>query len=426
MRRYSLRGLVSAFFLFLFYSNLFAGEFYVAPQNYSTQKGTTGGQAVASLAIQDQEGSQDDWDHYLEFYTPSTLYQGQRSYLIPSQYDLSQLQSLDLRVNYRGPEKSWQVWTWKIYNWVSRQWIVIGDNSFARPWIWQMANFQLSGNLSDYISPNREVKILFQSNNAKDDANLDYEVLVLGLPEILSEPKALPEYWIPPQVSSWQWQFAGLPIDTEVDAQIYSLDLFDTDAALVQNLQAQGKKVVCYINMGAWENWRPDAKQFPASIKGRSNGWAGERWMDIRNLEVLMPILNARLDLCKAKGFDAVEPDNIDGYANRSGFPLTYAEQKTFNEAIAAAAHERNLAIGLKNDLNQVLDLVDVYDFAINESCFDYNECHLLNPFIDAGKAVFNVEYNLSTDQFCPQANAMNFNSMKKNRNLDGYREACR
>lgn len=95
MRRYSLRGLVSAFFLFLFYSNLFGSELSLAPQSYTTQSGSTGGQAIASLALQDQSASQDNWERYLEFYTPGTsVYKGQRSYTIPVSVDLSPSKSL--------------------------------------------------------------------------------------------------------------------------------------------------------------------------------------------------------------------------------------------------------------------------------------------------------------------------------------------
>ena len=75
------------------------------------------------------------------------------------------------------------------------------------------------------------------------------------------------------------------------------------------------------------ENWRLDAGSFPASVKGGSNGWPGERWLDIRQLSVLEPIMDKRLAMCAAKGFDAVEPDNMDGWQNRTGFPLTAQDQ---------------------------------------------------------------------------------------------------
>ena len=39
-----------------------------------------------------------------------------------------------------------------------------------------------------------------------------------------------------------------------------------------------------------------------------------------------------------------------------------------------------------------------------------------------AGMAVFGVEYRLETDEFCPDANAMNFNSLKKKLSLRVWR----
>jgi hypothetical protein len=67
--------------------------------------------------------------------------------------------------------------------------------------------------------------------------------------------------------------------------------------------------------LGFSEDWRPDAKQFPSSVLGRTNGWPGERWldMDIRQTNVLAPIITARFQMCKDKGFDAIEADNVNG-----------------------------------------------------------------------------------------------------------------
>jgi hypothetical protein len=120
---------------------------------------------------------------------------------------------------------------------------------------------------------------------------------------------------------------------------VYNVDGFDTPAATVRLLHARNRRVICYISAGSWEDWRPDARRFPAGVLGRSNGWAGERWLDIRRLDVLTPILRARLDMCRAKGFDAVEPDNVDGYANRTGFRLSAADQLRFNRWIAHETH---------------------------------------------------------------------------------------
>jgi hypothetical protein len=128
----------------------------------------------------------------------------------------------------------------------------------------------------------------------------------------------------------------------------------------------------------------------------------------------------------KQRGFDAVEPDWIHNYAAHTGFPLSYQDQITFNTFLANAAHRRGLSIGLKNDNGQITDLLPVFDRALNEQCFEFDECELLRPFVAAGKAVFQVEYNLDPSQFCTRANAMNFNSMKKNLKLDAFGQACR
>jgi hypothetical protein len=207
---------------------------------------------------------------------------------------------------------------------------------------------------------------------------------------------------------------------------MYDIDLFDTPQQTIDELHAQGKTVICYFSAGSWEAWRPDADQFSADIKGRSNGWPGEVWLDIRNLDQLGPIMQARLDMAVNKNCDGVDPDNVDGYTNNTGFPLSYQDQIAFNSWLASEAHQRGLSIGLKNDLDQIEDLVNDFDWALNEQCFQYNECDLLLPFIHAGKAVFGIEYNGDTRQFCAQANRMGFDTLYKNLDLDAWRVDCK
>jgi hypothetical protein len=231
--------------------------------------------------------------------------------------------------------------------------------------------------------------------------------------------------WRPPLAISWQWQLTGT-IDQTVPAQMFDVDLFDTPAATVAALRAAGHKVICYVSAGSFEDWRPDAAQFPSIVKGNPlDGWPGEQWLDVRRWDLLKPLIEARMDLCSSKGFDGIELDNVDGYTNDTGFPLTATDQLTFNRALAASAHARGLSVGLKNDLDQVGDLVASFDWALNEECFTYDECDLLRPFIAAGKPVLNVEYTMTPDQFCPQAKALGFSSLVKHLNLDAYRVAC-
>ena len=200
-------------------------------------------------------------------------------------------------------------------------------------------------------------------------------------------------WYQPPVLITWQWQLQGA-VNTSYDVDIYDIDLFDTSEALIQQLQQSGKKVICYFSAGSYEEWRSDADQFAADDLGNPlDGWPGERWLDIRSDNV-QTIMKSRLDLAAQKGCDGVEPDNVDGYTNFSGFNLSAADQLSFNRFLANESHSRGLSVGLKNDLDQVDDLVEYFDFAVNEQCAAYSECDALTPFINSGKPVLHVEYD--------------------------------
>jgi hypothetical protein len=238
-----------------------------------------------------------------------------------------------------------------------------------------------------------------------------------------------PTIWRPALATSWNWQLSTTPTDLSYGVQMYDIDLFDNSASQVAAIHSVGAKAVCYIDAGTWENWRPDAGQFPSSVLGKNNGWPGEKWLDIRQIAILGPIMTARVALCAQKGFDGVEFDNVDGYTNPTGFPLTAQNQLTYDEFLANLAHSYGLSVALKNDGGQAKQLLPYFDFAIVESCFDYSECSLYTPFINAGKAVFETQYTdngWTTSQFCPQANALNFNAILKHLSLDAWMQACR
>ena len=233
------------------------------------------------------------------------------------------------------------------------------------------------------------------------------------------------EPWQPAPGSSWQWQLQGA-VDTTVDASVYNIDGFDNSKDRVQKLHDAGRHVICYLSAGSVENWRPDADDFPSYLIGkRLDGWAGERWLDIRRVAKLKTLMTERVEMCARKGFDAVEFDNVEAYANDSGFDLSGSDQKAYNLMLAGLAHDQGLAVGLKNDLGQVKALEPAFDFAVNEECFSYDECNKLAPFINAGKAVFHVEYEMGTAEFCDEANELGFSSMRKRWSLRAWRNPC-
>jgi hypothetical protein len=244
-----------------------------------------------------------------------------------------------------------------------------------------------------------------------------------------SLPVAEHGWWRPRPGTTWQWQLAGDEIDTSFDVDVYDLDAFDTSAEVVASLHREDRRAVCYISAGSWEDWRPDSAVFPVEIRGRDyEGWEGEQWLDIRRIDLLEPILRARMDLCKAKGFDGIEPDNIDGYLNETGFPITAEDQMVFNRWLAREAHARGLAIALKNDADQAQELAADFDFALAEDCFDQGWCDLLLPFLQNGKPVLDAEYTdtgITLDEFCPRARALGIQAILKHRELDAWRQAC-
>ena len=207
---------------------------------------------------------------------------------------------------------------------------------------------------------------------------------------------------------------------------MYDIDLFEVAPGVIDQLHADGRVVICYFSAGSWEDWRPDAATFPAAVRGEPlEDFPDETWLDIRQLDGLGPIMRARLDLAVEKGCDGVEPDNVDGYVNETGFGLTAQDQLNYNLWLSVEAHARGLSVGLKNDLDQVADLVPFFDWALNEQCFQFNECASLLPFVEAGKAVFGVEYEGNPETFCPEANVLGYSWLQKRLELDAWRFDC-
>jgi hypothetical protein len=225
--------------------------------------------------------------------------------------------------------------------------------------------------------------------------------------------------WIPPQHLTWYWQLQGTISNSEPVAA-YDIDGFDNTAAEVAALHAAGKHVICYIDVGTAENFRSDFSSFPASVQGDTNGWPGEKWLDIRALSTLEPIMTKRFQMCKEKGFDAVEPDNMDGFENKSGFPLTAAQQLTYNEWVADEVHSLGMAVLQKNDGEQTKELEPYFDGALDEQCNQYKECSSFQPYLAAGKPVLNAEYSLSTSSFCAADDAAGIMGVRYDLELDG------
>ena len=248
-----------------------------------------------------------------------------------------------------------------------------------------------------------------------------------------TSPNSVPSPTLPPAPAvnwaslvgaSWQYQLSGA-VDTSVVAPMFDIDLFDAADTAINTIANRGAVPVCHFSAGTWQSWRPDADAFSPVVEGNATGQPGERWLDIRNLAVLEPIMNARLDLCRSRGFAAAEPDNVDSYLQNTGFTISAVDQQAYNTYLAGAAHARGLAVALKNDVKQVGALASLFDFAIDENCFALGQCAALTAFTAATKPVFDVEYQGQPTLFCPQAHVLSIGAIYKHKNLDSYRQSC-
>ncbi len=104
------------------------------------------------------------------------------------------------------------------------------------------------------------------------------------------------------------------------------------------------------------------------------------------------------------------------------------------NLYIINEAHKRGLSVGLKNDVDQIVELEPFFDFSVNEQCHIYNECENMQPFIDANKPVLNAEYaqkyidnnENERDTMCQKSKELKFQTLILPNDLDdSFRVSC-
>jgi hypothetical protein len=230
----------------------------------------------------------------------------------------------------------------------------------------------------------------------------------------------------------FHWMIGGFTTADLLSGQtgpvVYDIDGEGATAADVAAIHAAGAIAVCYVDVGSLEMGRSDYSQFPSSVIGPVvAGWPNENWLLVTaaNQPIILPLMKARFEnWCLAKGFDAIEPDNLDGWTNISN--ITETDNLAYDMAIAGLSHALPMSIGLKNlatdlDTTQLPTFVAAFDWALNEQCYEYSECGVYTQagsFLPANKAVFDVEYNVSPD--CTAADQAHMNAQKTDLDLVG------
>jgi hypothetical protein len=227
---------------------------------------------------------------------------------------------------------------------------------------------------------------------------------------------------------SWDWQLTE-PIDLSVDVAAIDLDPDNHTREQIAALNAKGIKTICYVSVGTIEDWRADIRAFPASVIGRVYGdWPDERFLDIRQRDVLVPLMQARFQRCKDMGFAAIEPDNQDVHSNDSGLPVSQADTLAYLTALADVAHGLSLEIGQKNVPELTAALVGKMDFVITEGCYVDRWCDDVLAYAAAGKPVFAAEYTDSSVNFaaaCDYGAEKAVSFILKDRDLTAALQTC-
>jgi hypothetical protein len=222
--------------------------------------------------------------------------------------------------------------------------------------------------------------------------------LVLLLP-LVSAASILPRAVTPPPANGvFDYQIGG-SYTPPSGVKIVTRDNTENPASGLYN--------ICYIN--AFQT-QPDAKDFwqinhPDLLLKKSNGqyfqdpdWPGEYFLDTSTAAKrtgIAAIMNDLIDDCASKGFNAIEPDNLDTYTRSDGL-LTEAGNLALAKLLADHAHSSGLAIGQKNaaDLDGKGKSQAGFDFAVVEECQQYKEC---DRYTDVyGKNIIEIEYQKS------------------------------
>jgi hypothetical protein len=274
----------------------------------------------------------------------------------------------------------------------------------------------------------------------------------------------------------WYWQIGGgrLPSRTAAYPAPGSANIWDTDdyadassmganhepnrpSAVVASLHAAGKYSICYIEAGAQQP-EPDSSDFAAAdykhgpvARTRMQGYPDEYWYDLRGfarfkygdsdkvLTGAAPNIAAglahRIKGCAAERQDALEPDDLDGYTNKSasgatggGWGMKQADAAGFAAWLATTAHADGLAVFEKNDGANARTDQPHFDGMVIEECNHYKDpCSGsggdATAYLHAKKPVLNAEYTEDGEtiaKFCRADIAAGITGALFNVDLDG------
>ncbi|MDT7798353.1 MAG: hypothetical protein QOI78_1786 [Actinomycetota bacterium] len=193
----------------------------------------------------------------------------------------------------------------------------------------------------------------------------------------------------PPVKAGFDYQIGGA-YTPPAGVQVVSRDHGDAPAAGLYN--------ICYVN--AFQAQPGSEGEWGDLLLRDANGnvVVDEDWdealLDLHTADKRTRVaakVNAWIDECAAKGYQAIEPDNYDSFTRSRGL-LSDSDAQAYIRLLSAHAHAKGLAIAQKNTSELAGQRqANGLDFAIAEECGQQKNCDEFTPAF--GDHVIVIEY---------------------------------
>lgn len=423
--------------------------------NYGVQSSSD----LSVLATLGNSGTSDNANEYIRFSPSNSRIQARLDYTFSG---FNSALPLKISYNARSINNSKELIRLQIRNFYTGSWEVLGSNtSVDNQWVLQ--NFSRTTKMQNYLGSSQKISLRVFATGSE---SISVDLLTVTQESVAPTPTPTPTvtptptptptvtptptptpsatpppspgvYMMPPNGKFlWDWQI-GASSDAAVVIQpglkMIDLDGFNTSAAKVAEIKSKGVYTLCYLDVGSWEPGRPDSADYPAYLKIKQDpDWPQEYFLDVKDVfkanSVLAAILKKRFQMCIDKGFDGIEPDNLQNDENAGGL-ITLQQQIDFNGFIADMAHQMGIAIVQKNGPDKILlkdrtgkMMVEKFDGILNEECQQFSECGPLAEYVKRGKMAVNTEYKVAPN--CTTSNSLVINTIRKDLNLAGGKDS--
>jgi hypothetical protein len=229
--------------------------------------------------------------------------------------------------------------------------------------------------------------------------------------------------------ATWDWQ------QNEPYEFGRKLDVFvttpgrDTRTGVVRMSMINKTKVVCPVSVGTVASTDFFANMYPPQVVGNAvEGRAETHYLDIRNMNAILLLVGKRFNKCQAEQHSVILATDLDSHLVDGDFDISAEDVVAYATALAKIAHDLDMEIVQKDVPDLTPQLVDIFDFALTESCYQDGWCGDMQPYLNAGKIVLDAEYNdrpINWAEACEYAANNGISMILKDRDLTADLQTC-